>query len=153
MDRSKVVTATGCAGVALLALVAVAQTQQPSPAPGQSAPARDAVADFQTPRQVGEERPEQKKTEHDRSGVFKPDAAPPSSTALEKQPEEGKIKGFDFSRDPLNAKKPGQTFEEIMAQDVADKPKVMEAHRKLLESRYELTPKLDPEAKFNHAFL
>ena len=36
-----------------------------------------------------------------------------------------------------------------MKQDVADKPKVMAAQRKLLESRYNLTPQLDPEAKMS----
>ena len=42
-----------------------------------------------------------------------------------------------------------QTFEEIVKQDIADKPKVMAAQRKLLESRYDLTPKLDPEVKMS----
>ena len=34
-----------------------------------------------------------------------------------------------------------------MKADVAAKPKVMAAQRKLLESRYDLTPKLDPEVE------
>jgi cytochrome c peroxidase len=59
------------------------------------------------------------------------------------------VKGFDFSRDPLNARKPMQAFDESMKQDVADKPKVMAAQRKLLEERYNLEPKLDPEAKMS----
>ncbi|RYD30819.1 MAG: cytochrome B6, partial [Verrucomicrobiaceae bacterium] len=71
------------------------------------------------------------------------------STALASQPDEGKVKGFDFSRDPLNSKVPNQDPEEIKKADMAAKPAVMEAQRKLLESRYNLTPKLDPEAKMS----
>src|SRR5687768_2705339 len=41
------------------------------------------------------------------------------------------------------------TFEEIMAKDKSGKPKAMDAQRKLLEARYDLTPKLDPEAKMS----
>jgi hypothetical protein len=59
------------------------------------------------------------------------------------------VRGFDFARDPLNAKKPMQTPEEITAEDKAMKPKVMEAQKRLLEKRYDLTPKLDPEAKMS----
>ena len=57
--------------------------------------------------------------------------------------------GFDFYRDPLGAMKPGMTFEEIYKADVAAKPKVMATQRKLLESRYDLEPKLDPAAKMS----
>lgn len=42
-----------------------------------------------------------------------------------------------------------QTFAQTMAQDVADKPKVMETQRKLLESRYDLTPHIDRQAKMS----
>ena len=117
-------------------------------APRQPAAPPDAVAEAQAPRETPVTRPEQQKTDHDR-GRFSADDAPPSSAALKDQPDEGKVKGFDFSRDPLNAKKPMQTFEETMKQDVADKPKVTAAQRKLLESRYELMPKLDPEVKMS----
>jgi cytochrome c peroxidase len=88
-------------------------------------------------------------TRHDRSNVFSPAHALPSSTALADQPEEGKIIGFDFARDPLDAKRPMQTSEEIMRADVAAKPKVMDLQRRLLESRYDLKPRLDPEAKMS----
>ncbi len=71
------------------------------------------------------------------------------STALKTQPDNGEVRGFDFYRDPLNSKKPMQTPEEIMAEDKAMKPKVMEAQRQLLEKRYNLTPKLDPEVKMS----
>ena len=55
--------------------------------------------------------------------------------------------GFDFARDPLNAKQPMQPAEEIQKNDIADKPKVMAAQQKLLEQRYNLAPKLDPDIK------
>jgi hypothetical protein len=106
-----------------------ATTAQPSP----SAAPSDAVADAQTPRAVPATRPEQQKNEHDTSNVFAGPAAPHSSEALKQQPDEGEIKGFDFGRDALGAKKPMQTFEETMKQDIADKPKVMAAQRQLLE--------------------
>ncbi|MGH7415629.1 MAG: cytochrome B6, partial [Candidatus Rokuibacteriota bacterium] len=109
----------------------------------------DAVQEAQTPRRVEETRPEQRKTEHDRSKVFSPESAAPSSPALESQPDEGRETGFVFARDPHNAKKPMQTFEEAMKADVAAKPGVMAAQRKLLESRYDLTPRLDPSAKMS----
>ena len=121
-----------------LALAVAARAAAPPP--------HDAIADAQTPRDPPATRPEQKLSEHDRAKVFQPSNAPPSSRALEDQPEKGQIQGFDFVRDPLDAKRPMQTFEEIMAADVALKPKVMAAQRTLLASRYDLTPKLDPEA-------
>jgi cytochrome c peroxidase len=81
--------------------------------------------------------------------VFNSASAPRSSTALEQQPQKGEVQGFDFYRDPLDAKRPGQSPDEIMQKDIADKTKVMEAQRKLLESRYDLNPKLDPTAKMS----
>ncbi len=107
-------------------------------------PPHDAVADAQTPRAVPADRPEQKKDEHDRSNRFDAANAAPSSPALEDQPEEGKLKGFDFARDPLDAKKPMQSPEDIMKEDMASKPKVMAAQRQLLEKRYDLKPRRDP---------
>jgi cytochrome c peroxidase len=113
------------------------------------APPHDAVAEAQTPQAVPETRPEQKKSEHDRSSRFEAENAPSSSGALKGQPEEGKATGFDPYKDPFNAKKPNETFQAIMKADIAAKPKVMEAQRKLLESRYNLNPKLDPQAKMS----
>src|SRR5207248_399635 len=75
--------------------------------------------------------------------------AKPSSPAFADQPDKGKVEGFDFFRDPLNAKKPMQTFDETMKADVADKPKVMTTQKRLLDRRYDLTPKLDPSAKMS----
>jgi cytochrome c peroxidase len=109
----------------------------------------DAIVEAQTSREVPVSRPEQRKTDHDRSDIFKSTNAKPSSPALNNQPEQGKINGFDFARDPLNAKRPMQTFEEIMTEDVNLKAKVMEMHRSLLEKRYILQPKLDPDAKMS----
>ena len=40
---------------------------------------------------------------------------------LKPNPDDGEVRGFDFYRDPLNAKKPMQTPEEITAQDKAMK--------------------------------
>ena len=106
----------------------------------------DAIEEAQTPRAVPATRPEQQKSAHDRSDVFASTKAKSSSPVLETQPEDGKINGFDFARDPLNAKRPMQTADEITREDIAMRPKVMEAQRRLLESRYDLTPKLDPTA-------
>jgi cytochrome c peroxidase len=117
--------------------------------PTEGTQTRDAVVEAQTTRDVPVTRPEQRKTDHDRSDIFKSTNAKPSSPALDNQPEQGKINGFDFARDPLNAKKPMTTFEEIMKEDVNLKAKVMELHRSLLEKRYNLQPKLDPEAKMS----
>ena len=133
----------------LAVVVATRAAQQQEEGRRQPAPPPDAVAEAQTPRKVAVKRPEQKKTEHDRSGIFAGPKAPESSRALEGQPEKGQMTGFDFARDPLNSKRPMQTAEEIMKEDIAMKPKVMAAQKKLLESRYNLEPKLDPEAKMS----
>jgi len=113
----------------------------------QSHRAYDVIQDSQTPREIPASRPEQTKNEHDKSNVFKSSNADPSSPAFQDQPEQGQTQGFDFYRDPLDAKKPMQTFDEIMQADMEAKSKVMETQRKLLESRYDLTPHLDPETK------
>ncbi len=109
----------------------------------------DAVAEAQTSRQAPIERREQRKTAHDRADLFDAGKARPSSPAFEEQPKEGRISGFDFYRDPLNADKPSQDPEEIMKKEIGNKPKVMEAQRELLQRRYNLDPKLDPEAKMS----
>lgn len=109
----------------------------------------DAVAEALTSQPPVGDRPEQKKQPQDQGDKFDAGNAPGSSSAFDQQPDQGKIKGFDFYRDPLNAKTPGQTPDEIMKQDVADKPKVMEAQKKLLESRYNLQPKFDPDVKMS----
>jgi len=136
----------GCGVLALSAAASAADPQQPQqPAPAPAPAPYDAVAAAQERNEVPAERPEQKKTEHDRSDVFDATKAKPSSPALKQQPKEGKISGFDFYRDPLNSDKPMTTFDEIMKADVAGKPAVMAEQRALLESRYNLTPKTDPK--------
>jgi cytochrome c peroxidase len=110
---------------------------------------RDTVTDAQTPKDVPIERPEQKKTEHDRSEKFKPKNAPPTTKALSDQADGGQMLGFDFYIDPLGATKPGMTFEEVYKAGVAAKPKVMATQRKLLEARYDLKAKPDPDAKMS----
>src|SRR4051812_17997527 len=130
---------------ATLALVAAAGTvvtlsaRQDDRRPPATKAVPDAVADAQTPRPVPTDRPEQRKTEHDRSDMFDPKKPAPLTTAFTEQPEMGRETGFDFARDPLNAKHPFQTFEETMRDDVAAKPKVTATQHKLLEHRYNLT--------------
>jgi cytochrome c peroxidase len=109
----------------------------------------DAIADAETPRGVPVERPEQKKTAHDLSDVFAPRRAQPSSEALVNQADKGRYLGFDAYRDPLGAMKPGTTFDELYRAGVAAKPKVMATQRALLESRYNLKPRLDPVVKMS----
>ena len=47
----------------------------------------------------------------------------------------------------IDAKQPMRPAEEIQKNDIADKPKVMVAQQKLLQQRYNLAPKLDPDIK------
>ena len=139
---ASVVLALPIAGLAPLVGSASGQT----PATQSSRRLPDAVADAQTPKDVPAERPEQRKTTHDTSDVFTPSKAQPSSEALVDQPERGSMTGFDFYRDPLGAMKPGTTFDDVYKAAVANKPDVTARQRKLLESRYDLAPKLDPKA-------
>ena len=118
--------------------------QQPAP----QSP-HDSVANAQIPSQVPMERPEQRKTPHDLSDIFAPAKAVPSSDALSNQPEHGGMNGFDFYRDPLGALKPGLDFEDIYKAGVAAKPEVTARQRKLLESRYNLEPRLDQTVKMS----
>ncbi len=102
----------------------------------------DAVETAQVSVEVLSERPEQRKTEHDSRVTSDP--APSSSPVLRDQPDKGKVAGFDFVRDPLNAKMPGMTFEEIRDADVVMKATVMAAQRELLQSRYNLERRTRP---------
>ena len=105
---------------------------------------QDAIAQAQTPKEAPVERPEQKKTAHDLSDIFKPSNAVPSSEALTNQPDHGQMLGFDFYKDPLGATRPGMTFEDFYRAGVANKPIAAETQHRLLEGRYNLEPKLDP---------
>jgi cytochrome c peroxidase len=144
---SGVIFLLGFAAGSLVLLVPAKQAGS-KPSPESSAPA-DAIAEAQTPRDVPEERPEQKKTEHDRSDIFAPAKSLPSSEALADQTDHGQMLGFDLYLDPVGASKPGMTFDDVFKSLTTAKPKVMETQRKLLESRYHLEPKLDPEAKMS----
>jgi cytochrome c peroxidase len=133
--------------VVLLSAYAMTLTfaQQPPASP----PSQDAVASAQRPTPAEAVRPEQRKSDHDRSGVFDAPQAEPASPVFEKQPKEGKISGFDFVRDPLNADKPFEKLEDIIARESAAKPAVMQAQQTLLQQRYNLEPRLDPDAKMS----
>jgi hypothetical protein len=151
MDRRyRLVALVGvCIGVAVLlySTTGIGQQQQPT------APVRDAVEDAQTPRQAQSKRPEQQKNSHDQSDAFDGTSAPASSPVLENQPDQGKMLGFDFARDPLNAKRPMQPAEEIVKNDIADKPNVTAAQQKLLQQRYDLKARLDPRPRCRAASL
>jgi cytochrome c peroxidase len=132
---------------ALFGFVVQVVAQQPAPAPpAPPRPNADAVQAGQEHLPVERTRPEQQLTEHDR-GDFK--ASPMMNAAVKDQPEQGEIRGFDFYRDPLNAPKPMTTFDEIMEADVAAKAGVMQSQRALLERRYDLTPRPDPDGKMS----
>lgn len=109
----------------------------------------DVVQDAQTPQPAPGGRPEQERSGHDRSDLFRASKALPNTEATRSQPAEGKIAGFDFSRDPLNADRPLQTLAEIMEEESKARAGVMEAQQKLLDSRYDLTPRLDPKARMS----
>jgi cytochrome c peroxidase len=147
LNRVPCVTMTGTLLGAFLAscipMLAGAQEDRPP------SPPYDAVADAQTPREVPIKRPEQRKTEHDRSNVFDGRHARPSSPVFENQPKDGKISGFDFYRDPLNADEPYQDPTAIMKKEIANKPNVTAVQRKLLERRYNLQPRLDPAVRMS----
>jgi cytochrome c peroxidase len=127
--------------IVFLGLAVVGAQQPPSP--------RDAVAEAQQPSPVTSSRPEQRKNEHDRSNVFDPPQAQPASPVFEEQAKDGKITGFDFVRDPLNADRPSEDPDEIMQRLAAAKPGVMQAQAQLLERRYNLTPRFEPGVKMS----
>jgi cytochrome c peroxidase len=132
-----------------LFLLSTCASQDPERRPATRPAVRDAVMDAQRqqPAPAAARRPELQKSAHDASDAFLPGNAPHSTPALLEQPERGELRGFDFVRDPLNAKRPMQTFEEIRAEDEAMKADVMTKHRRLLEQRYDLEPRFDPEVK------
>lgn len=131
------------AGLALLARGDEQSSQIEATAP------RDAVADSQTAQDVPRERPEQKRTKHDTSDILKTGNAPPITKALAGQKDEGRMLGFDLYRDPVGAMKPGMKFADVYKTLAAAKPKVTAAQQELLEARYHLEAKLDPEVKMS----
>ena len=148
--RSKYENSVGIVTAVALGALAASLVLLSAPQGARSQPPTDdAIAVAQTPKEAPMERPEQKKTAHDLSDVFNPSNALPSSEALIDQQDRGQMLGFDFYRDPLGAMKPGMTFEDFFKAGVANKPKAMAIQRKLLESRYDLEPKLDPAVKMS----
>ena len=127
-----------------ICLAAVVLSKEPAP---KTRP--DSVEQAQSIKAVERTRPEMKLSEHDRSDVFSAAKSPASSSAFKEQPDEGKVTGFDFARDPLNAKKPLTDPQDIVKEDKAAKDGIMAKQRALLSERYDLTPKLDPEAKMS----
>jgi cytochrome c peroxidase len=97
MNRRYVSVLVGLIGLIVLLHFSIGISQQRMPA------AADVVQGAQTPRQVQITRPEQQPTPHDQSDIVSATKAPPSSTAFETQPDQGKILGFDFARDPAKA--------------------------------------------------
>src|SRR5215831_8119959 len=129
--------------------IASAQTPSLTPAQRQQQGQLDAVIRAQEPAPIQMKRPEQQKTAHDKSNIFDESQAKPSSPAFHNQPGEGKVSGFDFYRDPLNAAHPYESPDAIMQRLSADKPRIMAIQRKLLESRYDLQAHVDPQAKMS----
>ena len=142
MQSKILLIATAAAAILAGTSVALNQGNQ-----GEARP--DAIAEAQTPKEAPIERPEQKKAAHDLSEVFNPSNAVPSSEALTNQQDRGEMRGFDFYRDPLGATRPGMTFEDFYKAGVANKAEVGATQRRLLESRYNLEPKLDPVVKMS----
>src|SRR4051812_36360660 len=81
-------------------------------------PQRDPVEQAQRPSPVKPTRPEQQKNSHDNSDVFDASRAEADSPVFQTQPKQGKLSGFDFARDPLNADRPMQKPEEIMQKEI-----------------------------------
>jgi cytochrome c peroxidase len=133
------------AGVTALSLQQNSQ-RQPSSSQGQPT---DAVEAAQKTASTSVTRPEQRRTDHDRSPMFDLANAEPSSEVFRNQPNAGRMTGFDFYRDPLGADHPFAKFDDIMKKESANKAAVMKAQQTLLENRYNLAPKLDPEAKMS----
>jgi hypothetical protein len=129
MKMSHLMLRLGVASVPVLFVSQVIGQQTPRQ---QTPPQPDAVQEAQTPRTVPAKRPEQNKTQHDQSNIFAVPA--PSSPALEQQTDKGQEKGFVFARDPHDAMRPMQTFDDAMKAAVAERPGVSAAQRRLLES-------------------
>src|SRR3989475_7803537 len=143
---ASVLLGTCILAVCILTVSVFSQNTTQTPTPARPQDAVDAARQKVTPPVS---RPEENKTQHDLSSVFTAPAANPSSPVFRTQPKDGRITGFDFYRDPLNADRPFMTFEEIMKKESANKANVMKAQLQLLERRYNLTPRLDPGAKMS----
>ena len=141
----------------LLSLVSATFTaaqppRQPAPATAPSTPAatqRDAVQEAQTSQTAKILRVEQQRTPHDRADVYRAGKSLPINSALDSQPKGGDVTGFDFYRDGLNTDHPNTPFSEVLQHESDAKPTVMAAQQQLLQQRYDLTPRLDPQAQMS----
>jgi cytochrome c peroxidase len=115
--------------------------------PQQPPSSNDAADEARRQKSTTATRPEQMLTAHDRSPVFNASNAKPVSDVVSQQPEMGRIAGFDFYRDPLNADRPNINPDDIVRKETANRPNVMRAQRQLLEARYNLNVKTDPVVK------
>jgi hypothetical protein len=107
-------------------------TQGQTPAQADGARVHDPAAEAVRPTAVEQNRPEQQITEHDRSPLFDITKPAPITGALKPQAKEGRLLGFDFSRDPLNSDRPMQSGKEIQEKETAARPQVTSAQRELL---------------------
>jgi cytochrome c peroxidase len=137
------------AGVLTACVVTTFSFQQSPPPQSPQQRPTDAIDAAQMAVPAQAIRPEQQKTQHDRSAIFEMASAGPSSPVFRTQPKSGRITGFDFYRDPFNADQPFTRLEEIMKRESENKPAVMKAQRELLESRYNLTPRFDPHVRMS----
>jgi hypothetical protein len=134
-------------GILLGGLVLTTVAQQTAPRPQV-----DPIQGAQQPTSINSPspaRPEQTKNAHDASAVFASGNAKAASPISNDQPNNGKISGFDFYRDPLNADRPKVDPAEIVQKETANRPRVMEAQRRLLESRYNLEPGSEANVKMS----
>jgi hypothetical protein len=79
------ILATALAAAALAGGLSVFARQTDKSAPKSPPPPFDAIADAQTPRAVPADRPELRKTEHDKSPMFDPKRPAPLSPAFKDQ--------------------------------------------------------------------
>lgn len=114
-----------------------------------SVAAPDPASEAVKVNRVATDRPEQQISDHDKSKLFDRNRPAPISSALEKQPKEGAMKGFDFARDPLNSDAPHTDPKEVQKKETAAKQQVMAAHRDLLRQRYNLAVKFDTSTKMS----
>lgn len=100
---------------------------------GKTKQTTDAVQNAQTSNAPTGARPEQQKTDHDRANIFGSGKAQPASPAFKGQP------AAPVSLDPA----------ELQRRESANRPNVMNRQKQLLERRFNLQPKFDPQAKMS----
>lgn len=128
-----------------LVLLAVVDGQglRAQESPVQNPLARDAAAEAMRRQTGGKDRVESQSSEHDLKLAGELQQPAYLHPAIADQNPPGRMSGFDFARDPLNASLPAVSSGEIREREIAAKPEVMAAQRKLLESRYDLRVRRD----------